>query len=180
MGNQIIKVLSVFSRFLFILIFSIAIILLGAYLAFLTYQTIFNVPVVQVPSVVNMELEAAQQRLYQAGLKMAVLDDHIFREGEQFIVISQRPEAGTEVKKNRTVEVEIKELKIVQQIPNLIGKTIAEAEMILSESGYQIGDIAYTMHYQIPEGRIIAQTPQPGENRASDGKINILVSKGLY
>nr|MBP8718967.1 PASTA domain-containing protein [Candidatus Atribacteria bacterium] len=78
------------------------------------------------------------------------------------------------------VEVEIKELKIVQQIPNLIGKTIAEAEMILSESGYQIGDIAYTMHYQIPEGRIIAQTPQPGENRASDGKINILVSKGLY
>jgi len=95
-------------------------------------------------------------------------------------VISQNPDAGTEIKKNRTVEVEIRETGISTQIPDLFGKTVGEAEILLSENGYRLGNIAYAMHHQLTQGKIIAQTPMPGENIQAGDEINILVSKGLY
>lgn len=180
MGNFEVKLTNVFFRTLFIVLFSIGAILLGGYGAFLTYQTIFAVPIVRVPSVVDMELDAARQTLYKTGLKMFTVDEGIFQQGEQYIVITQKPPAGTRLKKNRTVEVEIKTAGTYRQIPNLVGKTIVEAKTTLSEYGYQIGEVAYTLHQKMPEGSIIAQTPPAGENRTNDGKINILVSKGLY
>mgnify|MGYP006291768017 CR=1 FL=1 len=167
-------------RVLFMIIAVMVAIAIGAYIAFLTYQTIFDIPNVSVPSVLNMELGAARQTIYQSGLKMRVIDDHIFREGDEFYVISQNPPPGDEIKKNRTVEVEIRETKSSHKIPNLIGRTVEEAEQILSEYGYQIENIAYSRHQNLAEGTIIAQTPTPGENLQMNGGINILVSKGLY
>jgi len=174
------KLLAIISYSLFLLIIGLVTVALGAYIAFLAYQTIFYIPNVSVPSVLNMELNNAQQTLHQTGLKMMVIDDHLFREGEQFLVISQNPTAGTEIKKNRTVEVEIRETGTSNQIPDLIGKTIQEAEILLSEAGFRIGNIAYSVHHQSPQGRVIAQTPNPGENIQTNEEINILVSKGLY
>ncbi|MDD3631785.1 MAG: PASTA domain-containing protein [Atribacterota bacterium] len=180
MAKTEVRLTDIFIRILSIIIFGIGAVLLGGYGAFLTYQTIFAVPVVKVPSVVDMELDAARQVLYKTGFKMLTIDDSIFQQGEQYIVIAQKPPAGTGLKKNRTVEVEIRTAGVYRQIPELVGKTIAEAEALLLEYGYQIGEIAYTLHQKLPEGRIIAQTPVAGENKTIDGKINILVSKGLY
>ncbi len=180
MSNLLIRLLVFFSRSLFILIIAIGTVALGAYIAFLVYQTIFYIPNVTIPSVLNLELNIAQETLHQSGLKMNVIDDHIFREGDRFFVISQNPPAGSEIKKNRTVEVEITETKTSYQVPDLVGRTVQEAENLLSEYGYRIGNIAYSMHHQSAQGRIIAQTPRPGENIQTNGEINILVSKGLY
>ncbi|MFW6134589.1 MAG: PASTA domain-containing protein [Elusimicrobiota bacterium] len=174
------KIVMMIMRFLFMVIAVMGAIALGAYIAFLTYQTIFYIQNVTVPSVVNMELDEARETIYQSGLKMKVIDDHVFREGDKFYVISQNPSPGDEIKKNRTVEIGIRETKSSQQVPNLVGKTIEEAEQILSEYEYQIGNIAYSMHQDLPKGTIIAQTPTPGENTQTNGEINILVSKGLY
>jgi beta-lactam-binding protein with PASTA domain len=178
--NLISKVLGLFSRSLLILIAGMCAIAFGAYIAFLTYQTVFYIPNVNVPSVLRLELDTAQKTLHQNGLKMKVINNPVFSEGDLFFITSQSPSAGTVVKKNRTVEVEIGGTGVTHQIPDLIGKTIEEAEILLSESDYRIGDIAYSNHHQIPQGRIIAQTPKPGGNIYSDGEINILVSKGLY
>lgn len=180
MAKTKVRLTDVFIRILFIVISSIGAVLLGGYGAFLAYQTVFAVPVVQVPSVIDMELDATRQVLYKTGLKMLIIDDSTFQQGEQYIVVAQKPPAGTRLKKNRTVEVEIKTASFYRQIPELVGKTIDEAETLLLESGYQIGEIAYTQHQRLPQGRIIAQTPTPGENNTIDGKVNILVSKGLY
>lgn len=174
------KIAMTIIRFLFMIIAVMVAIALGAYIALLTYQTIFYIQNVTVPSVVNMELNAARETIYQSGLKMKVIDDHVFREGDKFYVISQDPPAGDEIKKNRTVEVEIRETKSSHQVPDLVGKTVEEAEQVLSEYEYQIGNIAYSMHRDLPKGTIIAQTPTPGENLQINGEINILVSKGLY
>lgn len=180
MGKSEVRLSDVFFRILFIIIFSIGAVFLGGYGAFLAYQTIFAVPVIRVPSVVDMELDAARQVLYKTGLKMLTIEDSTFQQGEQYIVVAQKPSAGASLKKNRTVEVEIRTASVYRQIPNLIGKTIAEAEALLLEYGYQVGEVAYTLHQKLPEGKIIAQTPPAGENKAIDGKVNILVSKGLY
>jgi len=168
------------SRFLFLLVVVTATVALGGYIAFLTYQTIFYIPSVNVPSVLSMEINNAQQVLHKTGLKMLVIDEPFFRESDNLFVVGQDPPPGTEIKKNRTVEVEVKETKVSNQVPDIIGKTTREAEELLAEKGYSFGDIAYSMHHQLTQGRIIAQNPNPGENIGSNGKVNILVSKGLY
>lgn len=180
MSNKEVRLTNIFIRILFTVFFTIGALLLGGYAAFLTYQTIFAVPVVQVPSVVGIELDTARQALYKTGLKMLTVDEGIFQQGEQYIVIAQKPPAGARLKKNRTIEVEIRTTSAYRQIPDLVGKTILEAEILLSEYGYQIGEIAYTLHQRLPEGKIIAQNPTAGEGKDNDGKVNILVSKGLY
>lgn len=173
------KIIGFFSRSVFFLISVLCAAALGAYLAFLAYQTVFYIPNVHVPALVNMDLDSARHLLHQNGLKMNVINDSELFEDALVFVIGQNPEAGTEIKKNRTVEVDIGGDNIPQEIPDLIGRTIQEAENLLSGYGYRIGNIAYTGHQQFPEGRIIAQTPRPGEGNPANGEINILVSKGL-
>ena len=182
MKNLFINLLAIPSRFLLIIISIIISIGLGGYFAFLAYQTIFYIPNVTVPSVVNMELSSAQQKLYKTGLKMKIVDENNFSQNETVFVVSQYPSAGDEVKKNRTVEVEINTKMDIDKIPDLVGKTVEEAEKIVLKSGFKIGNIAYSMHHQLPKGVVIAQAPSPGENLSNQNNetINILVSKGLY
>jgi serine/threonine-protein kinase len=174
------KVIIGISRFIFLLIVVIITVGIGAYAAFLTYQTIFNIPNVNVPSVLNKDITTARQVLQSNGLKMLIIDEPFSVEGNNLFVVSQSPSPGAEIKKNRTVEVEVRKTRVANQVPNLIGKTIPEAEAILLEVGYNIGSVAYAMHHQLTEGKIIAQNPNPGEGIRDNGAVNILVSKGLY
>ncbi|MBN2395680.1 MAG: PASTA domain-containing protein [Candidatus Atribacteria bacterium] len=178
MGNLVLKFFRWLWHSIFVVILGIVMIVLGAYFAFLTYQIAFKVPNVSVPSVLGLEIGQAQQVLYQAGLKIKIIEHQLFSEGDQLYVFSQDPIPGSEVKKNRTVEVDIREQGVGNQVPDLIGKTIEEAKSILIENGYKIGNIAYSAHHQMPKGSIIAQIPNPGETIQSDLKVNILVSKG--
>ena len=180
MGNFRVNPVRIFIRFLILVSFSITAIILGGYAAFLVYQSVFAVPNVRVPSVLEMELDAARQTLYKTGLKMAVVDDNIFQEGERYIAVKQNPAAGTVIKKNRTVEVEVRTAKTFKRVPDLAGKTISEAEVILLEYGFQVGSIAYALHQTLPEGMIIAQEPMAGEDKNNSGRVNILVSNGAY
>lgn len=180
MNHLLIKFFSWFGHSIIMTILVIGIFLLGIYAAFLTYQIAFYVPNVRVPSILGLELDQANQILYRSGLKLKVIDQQIFNEGNQFYIIGQNPTPGSEIKKNRTVEVEINEDGLFNKVPNLIGKTIEEAEVILLECGYQLGNIAYSNHHQLPKGIIIAQTPNTGETIQNSLKVNILVSKGIY
>ncbi|MDD3031876.1 MAG: PASTA domain-containing protein [Candidatus Caldatribacteriota bacterium] len=174
------KLFSGIFRFIVIMAVIFGTVAMGGYVAFLTYQTVFYIPNVNVPSVLDMEIKDAHDILNKAGLKMEIIDEPLFSEGGNLYVVSQNPFPGKEIKKNRSVAVEVRTSIAANQIPNLIGKTVQEAEFLLSETGYQIGSIAYSMHHQLSQGMIIAQTPGPGEQIEKNGRINILVSKGLY
>ena len=164
-----------------LVIFSLsAMILLGGYLAFLAYQTIFNVPDVVVPSVLNINLITAQKKLHQSGLKMEVNSQNIFSKEGDYIIVDQKPSAGSVVKKNRIIEVKIEKGSYEKDIPDLRGMSIEKAETLLSEIGLEIGEIAYSKHHQLIAGKIISQVPLPNKKLLLNEKVNILVSKGLY
>lgn len=153
---------------------------IGGYVAFLTYQTIFYIPNVNVPSVLSMDINDAQNILHQTGLKMNIIDKPFVNDRDNLFIINQNPPPGSEVKKNRTVEVEVAQTIASERVLDLIGRTVQEAELLLDDSGYRIGNIAYAMHHQLSRGKIIAQTPNPGEKGDNDGEIHVLVSKGIY
>ena len=67
----------------------------------------------------------------------------------------------------------------VVQVPNVINQERGEAENIAAESGIllQITDKQYSN--EIPEGRVLSQVPDAGEEVTSGSALNIVISAGI-
>ena len=162
--------------------FIIFAVIAGGVCAFLVFQNVFDVSNTVVPSVIGDELNIAQEKLYDAGLKIYVSGEE-FNEGiSQNKIITQDPASGAKVKKNREIYVVVSKGSevIALNIPDLRNKELEEATALIEEGGLILGRVTYTNHFSVPENVVIAQTPEPGNVNSSSKEVNILVSKGPY
>lgn len=164
------------------IILLIFIVIAGGVSAFIIYQNIYSVPNTVVPSVIGDELKVAQEKLYNAGLQLKVSGEEFDEKISPNKIITQNPASGTTVKKNREIYVVVsKESKVIAlKIPDLISKELEEATAIIEEYGLTLGKVTYTNHPSVPQGVVIAQTPEPGNINSGNNTINLLVSKGSY
>jgi beta-lactam-binding protein with PASTA domain len=162
--------------------FIIFVVIAGATCAFLVFQNVFDVSDTVVPSVIGDELNVAQEKLYNAGLKIYVSGEEFDERISQNKIITQDPASGAKVKINREVYVVVsKGGKIMTlNIPDLRNKELNEAKALVEEYGLILGRITYTNHFSVPKDVVIAQTPEPGNINSSSKKVNLLVSKGPY
>jgi len=173
-------------RFIFKSFFTIAFIILavmaGAVCGFLAFQNTFDVSDTVVPSVIGDELNVAQEKLYDAGLKIYVSGEEFDERISRNKIITQNPASGAKVKKNREVYVVVsKGSKVVTlNIPDLKNKELKEAKALIEEYGLILGRITYTNHFTVPKNVVIAQNPEPGNVNSNSKKVNLLVSKGPY
>lgn len=154
----------------------------GGLSAFLVFQNMFDVSDTVVPSVIGDELNVAQEKLYDAGLKIYVSGEEFDERISRNKIIAQDPAGGAEVKKNRKIYVVVsKGSKImVLNIPDLKNKELKEATIIIEEFGLILGRITYTNHFTVPKDVVITQTPEPGNINSNSKNVNLLVSKGPY
>ena len=154
----------------------------GALSAFLLFQNMFDVSNTIIPSVIGDELNVAQEKLYDAGLKIYVSGEEFDESISRNKIITQDPAGGAKVKKNREVYVVIsKGSKVISlNIPDLRNKELKEAADLIEEYGLVLDRITYTNHFSIPKNVVIAQTPEPGNINTNSKNINLLVSKGPY
>jgi len=162
--------------------FIIFAVIAGAVCAFLVFQNVFDVSDTVVPSVIGEELNVAQEKLYDAGLKIYVSSEEFDERISQNKIITQDPASGAKVKMNREVYVVVsKGSKVmVLNIPDLRNKELKEATALIEEYGLILGRITYTNHFSVPKDVVIAQTPEAGNVNSSSKEVNILVSKGPY
>ena len=178
-------ILSIF-RFIFksfaTIIIIISVVGAGSLSAFLLFQNVFDVSDTTVPSVVGNELKAAQEKLYQAGLKIYVSGEEFNEKISQNKIIFQDPVSGAKVKKNREVKVVVsKGSKVIAlNIPDLKNKELKDAAATIEEYGLILDKITYTSHFTVPKDVVISQTPDPGNVNTNNKKVNLLVSKGPY
>lgn len=154
----------------------------GALSAFLVFQNMFDVSDTVVPSVIGDELNIAQEKLYDAGLKIYVSGEEFDERISRNKIIAQDPVGGAEVKENREVYVMVSKGSKVMAltIPDLKNKELNEATVIIEEYGLILGRITYTNHFTVPKDIVITQSPEPGNINSNSKKINLLVSKGPY
>ena len=86
-------------------VFIIFVVGAGAFTAFLAFQNVFDVSDTVVPSVIGDELNVAQEKLYDAGLKIYVSDEEFDEGVSSNKIVKQNPVSGTKVKKNREIYV---------------------------------------------------------------------------
>ena len=136
---------------------------------------------IHMPNLVGNTLRQAERIISRNGLVLgevtevhddAVPADHI---------IEQNPEPHKKIKRGAKVSLMVslgsEEATILMPV-NLVGMTVDEAAGALREYELAVGNVSSEPSTMVPEGRIIRQSPELGENVKKGDAIDIVISGG--
>lgn len=133
---------------------------------------------VTVPSVVSKTVEAAGKELAALGLKLEVELELVSKEFPEGQIMSQTPSAGSVIKSDQTVRVNVSKGSVSSSVPNITGKSLSAAKTVMESYGYTLIVSSYKQDKTIDKDYIISQDPKSGTKLASGGKVYIVVSSG--
>ncbi len=133
-----------------------------------------------VPDFTNLTIEQAKTEADKAGLRIADEIEYSLSDTvAENCVISQDPTPNKVVKKNSEVKLIVSIGSSGGNIatPNVVNNTFEEAVTVILEAG-----LNYTVTEQesddVPDGRVIRQTPLAGTKLNKDDIVNLHISKG--
>lgn len=141
-----------------------------------------------VPNVVDLTYVEAETLLRKSHLGISVVSVETDKVATGTI-IRQDPLAGTTVKKNTPVEIQVAIEKVVEDepeeilpeevdVPNLSALTINEVTNLLNENHLTIGKVTYEYHPSAKLGEVIDQNPSYGTSVAVGSEVALVISKG--
>ena len=132
-----------------------------------------------VPDVTGFTRERADPLLAAAGFTIA--EDVAFEVSDQArgTVIETRPRAGTRVSAPAVVALTISAGPANVSVPDLKGRTVEEARVLLEQLGLVLGDITVAGGGDLrPGATVVAQIPAAATAVVAASRVNIFVSTG--
>jgi beta-lactam-binding protein with PASTA domain len=128
---------------------------------------------VAVPRVIGLKEQPALVRLAQLGLR----PKEVYRETRQpkGVVVSQKPKEATEVKKGSQVRIVIDSGAPKVAVPDLGGKSFADARAALDKLGLDSTRTPVTSTE--PAGTVVDQAPKAGAKLAKGSTITLSVAR---
>ncbi len=131
---------------------------------------------VEVPDLVGMTLEEATAKLQ--GLGLTLTSEHRYDEDTPAnYIISQDIADGQTVKKDRVIGVVVSDGPQQVKVPNVVGMTRREAEVLLSNRMLQVS-IEEVLSDVVDPGEVVRQNPVDGDMVAKNSTVYLQVSKG--
>lgn len=152
-----------------------SLVLVGSYIALRTFM---QVPEVEVPSLLGLEKEEAQEYMEELGLLLKIGELLTSQEYHEGVVVAQYPKEGSVVKRNRTVIVDVSQGILMEEVPDFTGLTLREVQILFHGLELEFGEIQYQYHAEIPEGEVLSQDPLPGEELSGKMKLHLVLSQG--
>ena len=136
-----------------------------------------------VPSVIGKPLKEVQQLLEREGFELVIQDSVYYDSLPPSMVIKQVPEADAVVKINRTVYVTVNRVVPPDvQMPNLIGYSFRNAEMILKNMGLRLGDTTNRPDFaknSVLEQSFNGKSISPGTSIRMGSSISLVIGSGI-
>lgn len=132
---------------------------------------------IAVPNVKDKSLGEARKILADQDLKLTIksrVSDDVVAAGN---IISQEPEWGQKIDKGSAVEVVVSKGTGKIEVPDVVGKTEAQATYILAKENLELGKVSRE-HGDAPEDEVTDQEPVAGTKVKKGAEVNITVSKG--
>lgn len=130
-----------------------------------------------VPDLAGYTEAEARDAITAAGFTPTPLPDQPHGEVERGKVISQNPKPGTQAKLGDPVEYVISSGPEIGEVPNVRGKTRAEAERLITEAGFKFSAKEQN-HNTVPAGQVISQNPSGGLQVSKGSTVTVYISKG--
>ncbi|MHB8581395.1 MAG: PASTA domain-containing protein [Ignavibacteriaceae bacterium] len=135
-------------------------------------------PTVTVPVLIGKSIRDAKFSLERLGLNLGKIDS-VASSNPSNMIFDQQFSAGTSLKKGDFVGVSLSignnDSGII--VPNLIGKSLTEAEKILSDSTLKVGKINYQPSVSLLPNTILDQYPSNGIRVTSGSSIDLFLTK---
>ncbi len=158
-----------------------ALVLLVAGLALFLGRVLFGATAaeqVSVPTVVGKTVQQAETTLSKQGLKLGTQTPQASEQPEGDI-LSQNPQAGSQLAKGQSVAVTVSAGRAQVQVPTLTGlASSSDAQAALSEVNLTLGNVTRQDSDQ-PEGMVLSQSPSSGTTVDEGSSVNITVSNGM-
>jgi beta-lactam-binding protein with PASTA domain len=129
-----------------------------------------------VPDIVGMDRAIAENALRQAGLEVGAIQE--ITGVRHNVVASQLPAANTRVPGGTQVSLTVYARPVVSRmvtVPNLVAKTLGQAEAIIRKADLVVGQITETTGWQ--QNRVMAQSPTAGSRAAAGTLVDLTVSR---
>ncbi len=133
---------------------------------------------VTVPDLSGKTVEEATAALKAKGLTLGkqttAADDTVPKDQ----VVSQDPSSGTQVDSGTAVSVVVSTGPEAVPVPDLVGKTEAQAKAALEQAGLQLGDVSEVDSTDQEKGHVVSSNPASGDQVAKDTKVAIAIASG--
>ncbi|MFE2580724.1 Stk1 family PASTA domain-containing Ser/Thr kinase [Streptomyces sp. NPDC059378] len=131
---------------------------------------------VSMPSFVDQTVAQAQQMADNADLKITIAKKPC-ENTETGKVCSQDPTAGTEVKKQSTVNLVVSTGAPKVAVPNVVGKKVDDAKAILESDKYQFNVKTKDKVSTLEAGTVLESDPELGKEVEKGSTITLTVAK---
>ena len=134
------------------------------------------VQMVTVPEIVGLDEDAAEAKLNDVGLDGdATRENNAAPPGQVF---EQGRNAGVEVPRGTSVTYTVSLGPEQSQVPQLVGKTRAQAEKALSEAGLQLGEVTEEDSTEQEKGRVVSANPSDLETVEKGTEVDLVIASG--
>lgn len=136
-----------------------------------------------VPSVVGKDYEVARKELRKMGFDVEIQDSIYMDKLPPMSVIKQVPEDSETVKENRTVYLTInRAVPPMIEMPNLVGYSFRNAEMVLKNMNLRIGDTTFKPDFarnSVLEQWYNGAVATPGTKLRMGSSISLVLGDGV-
>jgi eukaryotic-like serine/threonine-protein kinase len=134
--------------------------------------------IVTVPSLKGRSTRDAKFTLERIGLRLGKTEE-MPSNNPRGMIFDQQYAEGTRLKKGESVDVYISsgvEKEIGVTVPDLIGKSLAEAERILKENLLRVGKINYQRSFSLLPNTVLDQYPSSGSSIQEGEFVDLFVT----
>ncbi|WKU44458.1 Stk1 family PASTA domain-containing Ser/Thr kinase [Streptomyces sp. VNUA116] len=129
-----------------------------------------------VPDVRGMTVDAATAALRDKGFDAKVSDAQVFSDRAKGSVAEQSPGTGDKAAKGDTVTLTVSKGKEMVPVPDVTGKSEADAKRLLTGAGFQV---KVDKPFFFPQDSVESQSVKGGEQAAKGDTITIKLKGGL-
>ncbi|MEU4152366.1 Stk1 family PASTA domain-containing Ser/Thr kinase [Streptomyces sp. NPDC026659] len=132
----------------------------------------------KVPSLLSRTEAQAKKRIESAGLDVGKVRRSYSDTVERGQVIGSDPSPGARIRDHGSVSLTISLGPQTVAVPDLSGRTLAQARQQLKSSGLEPGMVTREFSDEVERGSVISTTPGAGIERHAGSAIALVVSKG--
>ncbi len=132
-----------------------------------------------VPELKGRSLRDSKFALDRSGLKLGTVQRQISKEFPEGTIISQDVVSGAKVKHGSYIGVAESAGQLMDSlvVPNVIGKTLVDAQKILIQKGFKTGTITNQPNADLLPNTVIGQLPRPGDIASFGKTVDLFIAQ---
>jgi serine/threonine-protein kinase len=129
-----------------------------------------------VPEVAGLSQQQARLMIENAGFQFGSITQQT-SDQPRGAVIGSNPPAGQSIPLPAVVQISISQGPASLQVPDLTGRTVADARSTLEQLGLHLGQVSRDTSSFQPENTVLGQSPPPGQMIGAGGRVNLRISR---